>query len=565
MPTTRMPTTTRLLFVFGLALVFSAFAPVRAQHGLDVHLCLEDDDTGQPLAGAAVSAHIGQGTPAEATTTSDGCAWLSVVATTVGNEETTPSGFAVGPVSPNPATSRAQVALTVDRAQPATWRLYDTLGRLVRGPEALALAPGSQAVEIPLDGLPSGRYFFQFAGAEQVLTQPLIKTNGASATQAAAIVPTMANVEAATLVTFEAQAPGYEPITIEREVTNNQTLVLGLIVASTDARPLTDMAPGETYLGFEGGLYPGGQNVAPTSHYNEGVALARSIEPLDANGNPDPNGKIVMMSLGMSNVTQEWCNAMSDPQLGCGSWTFMGQAESDATLNTAPNGGPLVIVNGARGGQASEEWDSPDSPEYTRVEQMVFPYFNVTAQQVQVIWLKGALSRSYFGSTDRLSLPNPGADAYSTEHVLGDLLRTLRIKYPNLKQVFMSSRIYGGYANAMSNSPEPFAYEGGFGVKWAIEAQITQRSGGSVDAEAGDLSENAAPWAAWGPYLWAPGQGDGTPRSDGLVWLNSYIQSDGIHPNAQGEEIVADLLMDFFKTSPYTRCWFLANGPACGN
>ncbi|NNF57097.1 MAG: T9SS type A sorting domain-containing protein [Rhodothermaceae bacterium] len=546
------------LLVLGATL---ATAPrAQAQGVLDVEVCLRDEMTNQPLDEALVRAAEGNGPTAEATTGTNGCAMLSV--TTVATESTVPESFRVGPVYPNPFTERAQVNLTLDQTQSVTWHLYDLVGRRVRGPVTTTLLPGPHRLDFTLDDLAAGRYFLQITGAEHTVTQPLIKaTTGVARTTAGVAAPLSASAQAGTLLTFTITRVGYDPILTEQEVGDQATVTFTMAAASTTARPLTDMEPGESYLGFEGGLYPNWSNTAPPSHHAEGLTRGQSIEPLDANGNPSPNGRIVMLSIGMSNVTQEFCHVGSDPSLGCDPWTFMGQAEDDPTLNTLDNGGSLVIVNGARGGQASEEWDDPASSQYDRIEQEVFPYHGVTAEQVQVVWHKAALSTLYFGSNaNRSSLPDADADAYATEIVLGDLVRALRVRYPNLKQVFVSSRIYGGYASPMSANPEPFAHEGGFGTKWMIEAQITQRSGGPVDAEAGDLAESVAPWVAWGPYLWAPGEDDSTPRSDGLVWLEAYFQGDGVHPNPQGEEIVADHLMDFFTTSPYTRCWFVTGG-----
>ena len=58
--------------------------------------------------------------------------------------------------------------------------------------------------------------------------------------------------------------------------------------------PLVDLGPGQTYQGYEGGLYPGGSNVRPGAHDAAGRKIAQSIVPLDANGDPDHvNGKIV--------------------------------------------------------------------------------------------------------------------------------------------------------------------------------------------------------------------------------------------------------------------------------
>jgi hypothetical protein len=134
--------------------------------------------------------------------------------------------------------------------------------------------------------------------------------------------------------------------------------------------------------------------------------------------------------------------------------------------------------------------------------------------------------------------------------------------YPNLEQVFISSRIYAGYATSTLN-PEPYAYESGFAVKHVIEAQINQMNGGAIDPLAGNLSYGSggagggvAPWIAWGPYMWADGM---NPRSDGLTWVPSDFAADGTHPSVpQGRQKAATLLMRSFINSPLSNGWFLA-------
>src|ERR1700722_10010139 len=69
---------------------------------------------------------------------------------------------------------------------------------------------------------------------------------------------------------------------------------------STGLIPLPDLGKG-MYKGEQGGLYPGGINTPPPAHLKAGLAMAKKIVPLDADGHPSPDGKIVMISIGMSN------------------------------------------------------------------------------------------------------------------------------------------------------------------------------------------------------------------------------------------------------------------------
>jgi hypothetical protein len=321
--------------------------------------------------------------------------------------------------------------------------------------------------------------------------------------------------------------------------------VAALIARTTWAlTPLNDLGAGLYLNQFQGGLYPNASNVAPGAHAAEGLRRAEAIQPLNTLGEPDPAGKYALLSIGMSNTSQEFCGQTGTTD--CLPETFMGQAAVDGRVNHST----LVIVNGAEGGEDAQAWDSPTDPVYDRVRQRRLSRLGVTEAQVQAIWLKQA------NGGPNVSLPDPAADAYRLEENLGNIVRSLKIRYPNLQQVFLSSRIYAGYATTGLN-PEPYAYESGFAVKWLIEAQIQQISGGEIDPIAGDLdyTSGVAPWIGWGPYLWA----DGTnARSDGLIWEQGDFKSDGTHPEQTGREKVGAMLMDFMLTSPFTQPWLLA-------
>ena len=100
-------------------------------------------------------------------------------------------------------------------------------------------------------------------------------------------------------------------------------------VTSTGRIPLNDLGAG-LYAGEMGGLYPNGSNQRPSSH---DLALDRVGRILlrDAQGNPDPQfGKIVLMSVGLSNTTMEFR-------------TFQTLAGDDQEMNAA-----VVLVEGFR-------------------------------------------------------------------------------------------------------------------------------------------------------------------------------------------------------------------------
>lgn len=329
--------------------------------------------------------------------------------------------------------------------------------------------------------------------------------------------------------------------------------------------PLMDMTLSENYLSFQGGLYENSDDAVPADHDAAGLAAAAAIQPLDTNGNASASGKIVFVALGRSIGVDEFT-------------VFLNQAATNSGVNHAT----LVIVNAALTGAMPCVWTvasglPPCNPslgnQYDRVRDTVLAPLGLTEKQIQAAWIEeynGDPAADGFQSLCDPTVAGCSNDVSHTETLryeqqLGGILRAAKARWPNLQQAFHSTRIYGGYATT-NHSSEPYPYEYGFSAKWLIDAQILQiRSGGTaIDPTAGDLNykTGAAPWTAWSAYTWANGD---TPRSDGLIWCNGQagspcngevdFQTDGIHPNTQGDQKVANLLLNFFLNSSYTP-WF---------
>jgi len=261
-------------------------------------------------------------------------------------------------------------------------------------------------------------------------------------------------------------------------------LVLAARPGGSSARPVTgfipinDLGP-RLYLNqFQGGLYVHGSNQVPPAHILAGLAHGAAIKPLDTAGRPNPAGRYVLLSVGMSNTTQEfWATNQRGPAT---SWSFAGQAAANSIVNHTT----LAIVDGAMGGQAANVWVSPSASNYNRVRDEQLAPLGLTEAQVQAIWLKQA------DIQPTVALPSANADAFILEKALGDIVRACKIRYPNLQVVFLSSRIYAGYATTLLN-PEPYAYESGFSVQRLVQAQINQMAIGQVDPIAGDLNHDS--------------------------------------------------------------------------
>jgi hypothetical protein len=266
--------------------------------------------------------------------------------------------------------------------------------------------------------------------------------------------------------------------------------------------PLTDMGK-RRYRGHRGGLYPGGVNRPPQKYLRKALTASKRVKPI--------NGKVVLLSLGMSNASVEFS-------------AFKRSADRDPQKNSS-----LVVVDGAQDGFDSRRARS--QPEFWNTVDQRLADADVAPNQVQAVWLKQAVAGE--------QRPFP-RDARGLQSDLRAIIRIMRVRYPNVKLIYLSSRTYAGYAITGLN-PEPAAYDSAYAVRGVIQERINGRLKG--------------PFLLWGPYLWTDGLAG---RSDGLVWTCDDVEEDGTHPSRSGIQKVVNMLTTFFKTDPTAKRWYVA-------
>lgn len=362
-----------------------------------------------------------------------------------------------------------------------------------------------------------------------------------------------------------------------------------------NAVPLVDFtSTTPLYKGLNGNLYDlaGGTNSIPagSQHDVDGQVALSNICPRNAQtGACDPNGKIIVLGIGMSNWTDELCHEQGAtspipvPQVSkCDQHTsFLYKAANNVGVNHRT----MVLVDCALGGYAAVDWTSDTPPDgkagaYSICENKILcPNTGscpLSTKQIQVILYKDADARPSvpLPATPQAcpTVPtNQDPDECLLLFYFGQTARFVKQRYPNVAQMFMHSRIYGGYAPSGTLNPEPFAYESGFASKSLIMAQIRQVGGQSPDPTTGDLSYKVAPWLAWGPYFWASGI---TPCANCEVPNTTWKQAsncntgecdfndDLTHPRFPcGRDEVSQMMLHYYCTSKYTS-WF-RNGQAC--
>ena len=354
--------------------------------------------------------------------------------------------------------------------------------------------------------------------------------SGLSLSSAGLITGTLSSLVAVTNYSFTAQvidsnnpfASASRLLTLPVKATTGSScnnIIWDATGTTTPLVPITDLGTG-FYGQYQGGLYANGSNVDDPAHHAYGVSLAQSVQPLDSNGNPSPNGKYVLLTIGHSN-TQDV------------SAEFVTLASSDPAKN--PN---LIVVNGATGSSSADELQDPSSYFWTLMTNNYLPNAGVSPQQVEVVWLNDV------DVSHPPSIP-------ALQSMVETIARNLLSKFPNTKILYLSSVNYTAYSNGLKNSqPEPPAYEAGFSMKAVIQDQVNGVGNMNYNPSIGPV---VAPWASWAAYYWTNGL---LGRSDGLTWSCQDNIGDGVHPATSGRVKAAAQLLNFMKTDDTAIPWF---------
>ena len=300
--------------------------------------------------------------------------------------------------------------------------------------------------------------------------------------------------------------------------------------------PLLDLKLG-LYQGYNGGLYTSGTTARPADHETLGLYFANQIRAVNRCGKPnEQKGNILLISIGMSSCHMEFSR-----------FNFL--YGDDSIWNPQ-----LRFFNTALGGQTVEDMIPRDAPYW----QTVIQALEVTGYsrfQPQVVWFKNALDDPNQFTLDQgystSAFPN---HALAVRDAYIPIMQNIKFWFPNVKICYVTSKNYGGYVSGASENSrgEITSYEKGFGMKWFVDFQVNGDMRLNCDPREGKV---AAPWIAWGPYIWADGI---NMRSDGLDWdCVDFQEDDGYHPATPGRTKVATLLYNFLTTDTTAIPWAL--------
>ncbi|MEO8711792.1 MAG: hypothetical protein ABI405_06685 [Parafilimonas sp.] len=312
-------------------------------------------------------------------------------------------------------------------------------------------------------------------------------------------------------------------ITCTKENNNriSDTNTSNLITQDDTPVPLNDLGTG-TFMGYEGGLYPNGINVASGTYATDLLKKSRSIQPIDTFGNQSASGQIVFISIGGSTGGHN-----------------MKLLRMKTIGNPATNPA-LKLFNCNNGsGEASLANIMDTTNDYWNHITESIKGSRSSYRQVQVIYLETDDSNTY--------VEWPGRPLEVKEKI-ESCLRVFKQKFQNIKIVYVLGRTRTFGSKAIWNR-EPSPYYFGWSCKWAIEDQINGVPGTKYKGK-----KAVAPMLAWGFYQWA----DSLPRTtDGFYWRSSET-ADGLHANLDGEDTLSTRFQKFLLTDKYAKKWYAA-------
>lgn len=298
------------------------------------------------------------------------------------------------------------------------------------------------------------------------------------------------------------------------------------ILTDTTKIPITDLGMG-TFLGYTGGLYPGGVNTASGRYAKDLLKAAKTIIPLDSAGLSSAQGEIGFIAIGGS-TCQKMMSALTDKTSG--------NPLTNTYLHMAN------CTNGA-GTASANSLMNPDDEIWSVILQKLAKA-KLTKPQVQVVYLETDDSIQLSGFPDRpLRLKQEYQEA----------MHVFKTNFPNLKLVYLLGRTttFKDPRQKKLSNAEPNPYYNGWACKWLIEDQIKGLPGTAYKGP-----NAVSPMVTWGWYEWA--YGTSQPRLDGFTWEESDTE-DGLHGTPEGVDTLSNYFQHFLLTDSVAKTWYGAH------
>lgn len=299
--------------------------------------------------------------------------------------------------------------------------------------------------------------------------------------------------------------------------------VAGLTALTDTDGPITIEA-----VNYDGRLYDGSNNV-PAGHDTAGIAAGEAVVRRDEAGDPADNGLVGFLGVGMSNARRLLAELLP-----------LMTSKQEA----------VVAVNAAQVNRDLDFMIDNEATYYAAVDVEIADR-GLTPEQIGVVLLYTALAGPTGSIADYI--------AETKAKLKTVIVDQIAVRYPNVKQVYLVSREFGGWT--LSGSPESYAFAQALAIKSLVDDQVNHATTGDPD-----LDYAAVPWLGWteNTYTWANGLGSdlaegGTPgRADGLEWLESDFD-DGLHQSEVGATKEANLILPEFESGPYAAPWWYAS------